>query len=72
MRPAVPGLRGAGWAAPAGSGLNFDPCLAAPQLLVLRAVALACVAPSALAHLASHLGAGSLGESELQSPRDPR
>ena len=55
VRPAVPGLRRAGWAAPAVSGLNFDPCLAAPQLLVLRAFALACVSPSALAHLASHL-----------------
>ena len=55
VRPQCLGCAGRGGRLPQVSGLNLDPCLAAPQLLVLRAVPLACVSPSALAHLASHL-----------------
>lgn len=72
------GLRGK---LPPVSGLNFDPCLAAPQLLVLRAVppclclslcSSALGIPLVCTAVSIDLGAWCLGESELQSSRDLR
>lgn len=69
------------WEAPTVSGLNFDPCLAAPQLLVLTAVppclclglcSSALGIPLVCAAVSIDLGAWCLGESELQSSRGLR
>ena len=78
---AVPGLRGAGRAAPAGQWAELGPLLgsspaagaeSSPPCLCLALCTCALGIPPVCMAVSIHPGAGSLGESELPSPRDPR